>query len=82
MPQHTQYEYQGKHYLVSYSLLGNETAIFPCDERGNPLGYKSLWSFRGYFNPEKAMLDFLDINPSTQPVAEGSNTQSRHERQQ
>jgi hypothetical protein len=53
------YRYKGKYYIVSYSSLANETAIFAGDASGKPTSYADLWSERGGVHPDAAIKEFL-----------------------
>jgi hypothetical protein len=53
------YRYKGKYYIVSYSSLANETAIFAGDASGKPTSYADLWSERGGVHPDAAIKQFL-----------------------
>ena len=55
----TLYRYKGKYYIVSYSSLANETAIFAGDAKGKPTSYIELWGEKGGVHPDAAIKEFL-----------------------
>ena len=49
------YSMNGKHYVVSYSVMARETAIFASDSKGNVSNYNDLWMGSGFVSPDTAM---------------------------
>jgi len=55
----TLYQYGFNYYIVSYSSMGGETAIFMADSSGKPKSYESLWSERRSVDHDSAIKDFV-----------------------
>lgn len=49
------YSMNGKYYVVSYSVMAKETAIFASDSKGNVANYRDLWMGSGFVSPDTAM---------------------------
>lgn len=49
------YSMNGKYYVVSYSVMAKETAIFASDSKGNVSNYRDLWMGSGFVSPDTAM---------------------------
>jgi hypothetical protein len=49
------YSMNNKYYVVSYSVMARETAIFASDSKGNVSNWADVWSQRGLVDPDNAM---------------------------
>lgn len=49
------YSMNNKYYVVSYSVMARETAIFASDPKGNVSKWADVWSQRGLVDPDNAM---------------------------
>jgi hypothetical protein len=49
------YSMNNKYYVVSYSVMARETAIFASDSKGNVSNYNDLWMGSGFVSPDTAM---------------------------
>jgi hypothetical protein len=66
----TLYQYGSNYYIVSYSSVGGETAIFMADSSGKPKSYESLWSERRSVDHDSAMKDFVKYKFKKDAVVE------------
>lgn len=68
----TLYQYGFNYYLVSYSSMGGETAIFMADSSGKPKSYESLWSERRSVDHDSAIKDFVKYKFKKDAVVEST----------
>lgn len=68
----TLYQYGSNYYIVSYSSMGGETAIFMADSSGKPKSYESLWSERRSVDHDSAIKDFVKYKFKKDAVVEST----------
>jgi len=68
----TLYQYGFNYYIVSYSSMGGETAIFMADSSGKPKSYESLWSERRSVDHDSAIKDFVKYKFKKDAVVEST----------